>query len=325
MNTRSLPWIVSAPFDLCFLANLSWPLLLLPGFSSGSDTVIDFWQVYYLTLPHRWITLILVAIDRDRREHKSMLLVSLALLIAAVVLGTYFGSGAFLCLGVVDYVWNGWHFASQHAGVLRIYSRKENGGHAWLERHGLRVFIVYVILRTAGNLLWRSDNGILSERIISLVDYSMLVVPLLLIAANLRDWNWNRLPKMVYMMSVLSLYSGYLLTSQFGPSRWIVCLATAASLFHAVEYLAVVSYYAKRREETGSSGLMRRVGTHWMLCFSVFVLSLGTIGWSMSNASQNYDVIWQGLNLWAAFTHYAFDGIIWKLRRPQTANALGVG
>ena len=32
---------------------------------------------------------------------------------------------------------------------------------------------------------------------------------------------------------------------------------------------------------------------------------------------------WQGLNLWAAFVHYAYDGMIWKLRRPETAAALG--
>jgi hypothetical protein len=34
-------------------------------------------------------------------------------------------------------------------------------------------------------------------------------------------------------------------------------------------------------------------------------------------------MIWQGVNLWAAYTHYAFDGIIWKLRKPTTAKALG--
>ena len=32
---------------------------------------------------------------------------------------------------------------------------------------------------------------------------------------------------------------------------------------------------------------------------------------------------WIGLNLWAALLHYAYDGMIWKLRRPATAQALG--
>jgi hypothetical protein len=34
--------------------------------------------------------------------------------------------------------------------------------------------------------------------------------------------------------------------------------------------------------------------------------------------------VWLGLNLWAAFLHYAYDGMIWKLRRSDTARTLGV-
>ena len=54
-------WVVSPAFDLLFIANIGWPLLLLPGMAGRSETVVDFWQIYFLTLPHRWITLILVA------------------------------------------------------------------------------------------------------------------------------------------------------------------------------------------------------------------------------------------------------------------------
>ena len=44
----------------------------------------------------------------------------------------------------------------------------------------------------------------------------------------------------------------------------------------------------------------------------------------MSHPDNGILVLWQGMNLWAAFVHYAFDGMIWKLRRPETAAALGV-
>jgi hypothetical protein len=33
---------------------------------------------------------------------------------------------------------------------------------------------------------------------------------------------------------------------------------------------------------------------------------------------------WLALNVWAAFLHYTYDGLIWKLRKPATAQALGV-
>jgi hypothetical protein len=45
-------WIVSPAFDLLLLANLGWLVLLVPGITQA-DTAIDFWRVYYLSLPHR--------------------------------------------------------------------------------------------------------------------------------------------------------------------------------------------------------------------------------------------------------------------------------
>ena len=77
-QAQTAGWVSSAPFDLLFLANIVWPLLLLPGLSTSSDTVVDFWQVYFLTLPHRWITLLLVVVDPDRRADRSLMLASMA-------------------------------------------------------------------------------------------------------------------------------------------------------------------------------------------------------------------------------------------------------
>ena len=61
------PWLVSPAFDLAFFANVAWVLAFLPGFLSAERAPhIEFWQVYFLTTPHRWITLVLVAADPDR-------------------------------------------------------------------------------------------------------------------------------------------------------------------------------------------------------------------------------------------------------------------
>lgn len=76
----------------------------------------------FLTTPHRWITLILVATDPDRRGGRSWLFVSIALIALVVVLGEYIWTGRFWCLAVIDYVWNYWHY-DQHGGVFRMYSR----------------------------------------------------------------------------------------------------------------------------------------------------------------------------------------------------------
>jgi hypothetical protein len=95
-------------------------------------------------------------------------------------------------------------------------------------------------------------------------------------------------------------------------------------MFHAVEYLAIVTHYARRREQVGSAGAFRTLARYWLVFLGAYVLVLGSIGVWMSRADNERIVFWQGLNLWAAFVHYAFDGMIWKLRRPETAAALGV-
>ena len=122
----------------------------------------------------------------------------------------------------------------------------------------------------------------------------------------------------------MPLYTGFLLSLRFGWAGGIVIFAAAGSMFHAVEYLAVVTHYAHRRETVGSAGMFRSLARYWLLFLALYVLALGAVGVWMSHPDNGMLVLWQGLNLWAAFVHYAFDGMIWKLRRPETAAALGV-
>ncbi len=318
-----LPWIVSARFDMLFLANLGWLLLLLPGFSTSNETVVDFWQVHFLTLPHRWITLLLVLIDKDRRERRAGTLLSIAVLGALVVLGTYLGSGVFLCLGLIDYIWNSWHFASQHSGILRIYSRKRPSGIGWLEKWGLRVFIVFAILRTSGSLLWYPESIKEALTALAFIDYLMLSIPAFVLLTNIQHSIRTALPKLIYLISVVSLYSGYLLAGHLHADKWILCFASSASLFHAVEYLAIIHHYMVRKQGQESKSILAHVAGQWSIYFVFYIVSLGCMGLYCSEESRGVSVLWQGLNLWAAFSHYAFDGLIWKLRKPETARSLG--
>lgn len=317
-------WIVSPLYDLLFLANLGWVALLLPGIATTADTAIDFWQIYFLTLPHRWITLVLVVMDPDRREGRGPLLAGIAVLAAVVVGGAYLGFGAFICLAAADYVWNAWHFASQHGGVLRMYARKVGGGNEWLERWGVRGFITYTAVRAAGWATGWAEDQPSAWSVIQTVDLIWLWVPALLVATNLLDFRRDRLGKMVYLLSVCGLYMMFLLSLHYHLPRLIVALAAAGSMFHAVEYLAVVTHYAHRRQTIGSEGPFRTLARSWLLFLGGYILLLGSIGaWAARPESGVY-TLFVGLNLWAAFVHYAYDGLIWKLRRPATAAALGV-
>ncbi|MEJ7639265.1 MAG: hypothetical protein WKF75_15140 [Singulisphaera sp.] len=313
-------WIVSPAFDLLLVANLGWPLLLLPGLSGRNETAVDFWQVYFVTLPHRWITLVLVALDPDRRERRGVRLVAIAAAMMALVAGVWLGTAAFTCLAVVDYVWNAWHFAAQHAGVLRIYGRKVGGGPAWMERYGIRFFVTYAVLRTAGWTTGWLETSDSSRDVLRAVDLLALAVPTTLAVAALCGVTRARAGKTVYTLSVCALYGGLLLSLSNRASAWVVPLATASGLFHATEYLAVVTHYARRRRNVGAGG----PSDGSRACGSVPGHLRGGAGvdGGLAGGGPAFE-FWLGLNLWAAAVHYAFDGMIWKLRRPETARALG--
>ena len=110
-------WLASPWLDLFFIANIFWPLLLLPALRVGETTAVSFWQVYFVTLPHRWLTLALVALDPDRRAG-SPVWIGMALLLPALLLFVVWSAaGSLICLAMIDFVWNAWHFGSQHAGI----------------------------------------------------------------------------------------------------------------------------------------------------------------------------------------------------------------
>ena len=312
-------WIVSPSFDLLFFANLLWLFAFVPGFVAPEGSAhIEFWQLYFLTVPHRWLTLVLVATDPERREGRNRLFVGLAVAALAVVAGAWYFTGAFWCLLLVDYLWNGWHFASQHAGILRIYARKSGFGRPWLERWGLRVFIFYVIARTAG---W--STGWLEEvnygtATLQFVDMIVLSLPVILLTLELVSFQKARLGKLIYLVSVCGLYASILIALGGSHRILIFALTAAGAAFHAIEYLALVTHYAWRRSAQAGEGPFLTMARHWLAFLAVFVVLLGSIYWFFEGLQW-----WLGVNLWAAFLHYTYDGLIWKLRRPATALALG--
>ncbi len=315
-------WLVSPVFDLLFLVNAWWMVAFVPGFLSTERVPhIEFWQIYFLTTPHRWITLLLVATDPDRRAGRSWLFAAMALLGVLVVAAVRFGTGGFLCLLLVDYVWNAWHFAAQHAGILRMYARKSGGGRPWLETWGLRSLVFYTSIRLAGwSYGWTAGWSAAQTGLIA-ADVVMSLPMLTLLLSEFCARPWQRPGKVTYAASVGLLYLTLLAALATGRTTLVLSLTVAAAAFHAVEYLAVVTYYAERRRTQGSRGLFRKMTQSWGLILSAYVVIGGLIATVAERWSPDF---WLGINLWAAGLHYAYDGLIWKLRAPGTAAVLGV-
>lgn len=315
-------WVVGPWFDLLFLVNCFWPLAFLPSFVSPEGTpYANYWMAYFLATPHRWMTLFLVVTDSDRRSGQTWLFALLGVGATVLVVGVYYLTHDFRTLALPYALVVGWHFASQHAGILRIYGRKSGGERRWMDTWPPRIFVLYGALRMLPGI----DQVVGFVGIdLGVLDWSIFVLPAMMIAAELTDWSWDRGPRFLYMISFLGLYGSLILAVHYQNSTLCFALLAAATIVHSVEYLAIVTYYANRRRTVGSANLFRHFARNWTLFFAWYVLLIGLMYCFADNASMSVVIIWFGINLIASILHCLYDGMMWKLRKPATANVLEV-
>lgn len=321
-------WLVSPWFDLLFLANVAWPLIVFLGWWGEQEghEEIRFWQIYFVTTPHRWITLALVFLDRDQFQRRGGTFLAIAIFVAAVCTSVWVATGTLTCLLTIDYVWNAWHFAAQHHGVWRIYGREfgpqQTLGLLW-QKFAFRTFLLYVILRVAGGTWWYPSLDDWLDRL----DLIVLLIPLSVLVAQ----GWSHVIAKLslaetkgtwtYLLSVFGLYTSLLAAVHFHQPPWVLILATASALFHATEYLAIVTWSVNRKRKRASddasqrNGLLAYMVPRWTLLLSLYLVAFGLASWT---ATQNWLAVWTFLNVIAAYLHYAYDGMIWKSNRPAS-------
>lgn len=317
------PWLVDPVFDLLFLANVTWPLVFLLEYWGGFEARdgIRFWQVYFVTTPHRWITLALVFFDGERMREHGTLYGTIALVAAAFCLTVNFTTGTLTCLMAVDYVWNAWHFAAQHHGVYRIYGSRcepQRVRGLRLEKVAMRTFLLYTTLRIAGGRPW-SDPAWNSawESALHYIDYVMFVIPAAMVVREAWTFERARWGRAVYLASVFTLYGALLTSVHLHNVALTFLLTTASALFHATEYLAIVTWAVHRKHGRGTdrATLFAALVPRWGLALGLFAVILGLGGWMME---QNLMQTWLLLNTIAAFLHYTYDAMIWKVRNPHS-------
>lgn len=348
-------WIVNGWFDSLFLSNAAWPLLaaallwLGPAFQSG----VSFWQVYFVSTPHRWITLALVFLDRRRFRERPAAFLGTAVVLTAACLGLRQSAGALTCVLVIDYVWNAWHFASQHAGIVRIYARQAKGaaaGSGWAEKLLMRMFVLAVMLRIS-DVAWMlvgqplQGLGYFQDRLhlgfhqmLAWADWATVGVAAALLAVSRPGFGRAERGRSLYLISVISLYLVLLGAVHFRRLEVLPALIVVMALFHAAEYLALVTWSVHQRfpeqmphpveaetatrffEETPHQSSMRPEGFNllaaivpqWGLTLALLCLGLGVAGWM---ADRRLAETWLTINLAVSFLHYAYDGMIWKRGR----------
>ncbi len=311
-------WLVSPKFDLLVVANLLWPLALLPGFiAADGEPYLAYWAAYFIATPHRWMTIVLAGLDPDRRYGRGRLFLLIAIATAALIAAVWWLTGNFRPLALFYALIIGWHFGSQHSGILRMYSRK-TGGIRWMEIYLPRVFILYASLRLMpgfDNLTHLAGSGLKS------IDWVVLAIPAVMITVELGAAPLQRLSKLIYLTSVCGLYSSLILAAHHGHYMVAMAMLLTATIFHSTEYLAVVTHYARRRQLRGSPGAFQAIARRWNVLFPWYVITCGLI---YTFGDQLFVAAWFAVNLWASILHCAYDGMMWKLRDPATAGVLDV-
>lgn len=325
-------WLVGPWFDLLFLANIAWPAAVLlyflrPAETEGPD-VLSLFQVYFLSTPHRWITLILVFCDSDRFWKEpakfgglavGLIGLGLALVAAAAFIPEHTArasavTSSLVLLMMLDYVWNAWHFAAQHAGISRIYGRtarpEQSLPHAEFEKTALRVLVLWVFFRFAVHM---ASVSAYAGSVEWLTPWLGFIDPLALVPAAVllyREWTALRrqtLGRLGYMSSVIALYTAQLIAIRVQSGPWMMAFFFAGAVFHAVEYLAICNWAVQKR----SSGIWRYQITRTGLALFVFMALIGAVNYFV-NAQSVY--AWYLITLLVSLLHYAYDGIIWRAK-----------
>ena len=320
-TTQPGVWLANPWFDLLLLANLTWPLALAPGYLAASGTPhVSFWMAYFLATPHRWMSMLVAVTDSDRRAGRTGWFLAAALLGGALLAIAWALAGTLAVLALPYAVLIAAHFAEQHGVVLRMYQQRRgaNAGDrtiCWL----LRAFVLYAGLRmlpllagTADALaapLWLADAAALS--------LGGGLVLCLALAGGLR-----RGPMTCYAASVVGLYGCVILAAAGGEKRLTFALLAAVTVFHSIEYLAMVTLYARRRRQGGSRDAFGWLAVRWPAVLAWYVLASGLLyAWG----DHWWVEAWFAVNLWASIMHCVFDSLLWRADETAVAQFVARG
>lgn len=316
-------WILGPWLDLLLISNLIWPLLVFLQHYDGLSgrMTIQFWQIYFITTPHRWSTLALVMLDRNPFRARPRFFIGFAAIVVSLCVGIYISTGALTCLLAIDYLWNAWHFAAQHHGVYRIYGRLSQTQSllpGWVEKWLLRSFLLYCILRVAQVAI---RPGVLSD-VLSVTDWIVPILPGIILLDVLRNFNRQSLGRLTYLVSVTGLFLGMLWAIHTGHPAILLALTTASAWFHASEYLAVVGWRLQKQNSDDTihsrDATLKWIASRWAISLLIFIVILGSCGWMLESHFLEY---WLLLNVIAAFLHYGYDGVLWKKQSPKISAA----
>lgn len=315
-------WMFSPWIDLLVVANIGWPILawITAYFAEMPlGKTFGFLLAYFLIMPHRWITLALVFLDPVRFQKNSKLFQFVAIVIVGTTCLTHLSMGALTLLLAIDLLWNGWHFAAQHGGIARIYGRlayPNSKSTGLVDKLVLRTLVMYAIFRLAGSAppsleegqLWLTWMPTLMDWL-SIFDWAVIALPAALIVLETREVHTQALGRITYLTSVAMVYTSMIMAIRYEMHGLMVGCAAAATMFHSVEYLAIVTWHVKKSKSLQETKPFCYFVPRWAVSLLAFMTGCLV---SAVILQSRFVYAWVFLNLIISFLHYAYDGLIWR-------------
>lgn len=320
-------WIKNPTTDLIFFG-YGWILIFLSLLLFKHYEALIIIIVLLFNYVHRHLTFALVYGEKEEFNKRKEVYILLPLVAALVTfISLYFKF--FHILLTISVLWTMYHSITQKYGITRIYSRKAGYGEAWMEKGVLYSWFFYLIFALlvkeedtvfkyqAGQVLLNLVGDNLN--ILTTISYFLLAVAAgftISYAINeIRNFDKISLAKNLYVLSVLFLYSIFYYSIIVG---YIVF-----GFSHAIEYIAFVNIFvnSKYKKKQDSDSILAKASKKlWLysLLFSGVVVVLSLIGMKFNeNALLIYIV-------GSSFLHFIYDGLIWKVRRPEVGKPLEI-
>lgn len=308
----SFGWIVIFALLLMFQNNYAWIILV----------------VLLFNYVHRHYTFALVYGENEEFNRRKPAYIALPIL-AIIVTFIFVKYDSFKILLTISIIWTMYHVVAQKYGLTRIYSRKAGYGEGGTELGMIYSWFVFLFLFMAVQQAdtverYRAGRvilGVLGNYIqyIEVLAYIALAVCIYFtvryIYIEVKNWRQISIPKNIYVLSIILLYSIFLYSLVIG---YIVF-----AFSHAIEYIAFVNFfvsakYKKRPEHT--SLLARASKKLWIYStvFAVLVVLASLYGRQWNRQALEIYIVG------SSFLHFIYDGMIWKVRRPDVGKPLEI-
>jgi len=320
-------WIKDPASDLV-LFSFGWiPVFIaLVFFKDHMGAIILF--VLMANYIHRHYTFALVYGQKEEFEKRKNIYILLP--IAAVLVTFIFVYvDAFKILLTLSVLWTMYHSVYQKYGITRIYSRKGGYGEAWIEKGVIFSWFVYLFFalgdREKGTLESYQAGRVVLNYIGDYLNYLTSVSYLFLAVAvsftilfayqEFKNRHHLNTAKILYVISTLALYAIFFYSLIVG---YIVF-----AFSHALEYIAFVNIFvnSKYKKKQDSNALFAKVTKKQWLYSGLFSAGIVTICLFGMKLNENAFLIYI---VGSSFLHFIYDGLIWKVRKPEVGKPLDI-